>query len=127
MSKSTVLLLVGVAFVLLLFGLLGPLWPFELMAAVVGGLFGIGVGVLGALFGLVVAGIVALLVGPVTVIATLFALLVAVLAVVFSVGLVALPVLLPLALIVALIWLLARRPATVSQPLLPASVNRPVA
>lgn len=125
MSKSTLLLLVGAAFVLVLFGLLGPFWPFELMLGVGGGMLGLGVGVGGALFGLLVAGIVALFTGPVVLIVTLFAVLIAVIATVFAVALVALPVLLPLALLFGFIWLLVRRPPTSPRLALPAPMRHP--
>jgi len=125
MSKSTMLLLVGAAFVLVLFGLLGPFWPFELMLGVGGGMFGLGVGVLGTLFGLLVAAIVALFTGPVVLIVTLFALLIALIATVFTVALVALPVLLPLALLFGFIWLLARRPSSSPPLALPAPIRHP--
>lgn len=122
MSKSIVFILVALVVVAVMFGAVGPTWPFEVVFGLGGGLFDLMVGIGGGLFGLLVGGIATvvglvlaflavLLAVPLALIATVVALLVAVAAVVLSLGAVLLPVLLPLALLFGLIVWLARRPA----------------
>ena len=115
--KAALIVVAVVVFVALLGN--GPMWMVEIGAGLgsasiglLGTVFGILVAIVVGVVGLAIGGIAALVAGPVAIIVTLLALAFAaiVVAVLLLAGLA--PILLPLALVLAVVWLLARRPAS---------------
>lgn len=115
--KAALIVLAALVFVALASS--GPFWVVELgtglggaglgLAGVVAGVF---VAVVLGVIGLVVGGIVALMAGPFALVVTVLALLFAAIVTLVALAAGLAPIVIPVALVLAVVWLIARRPAS---------------
>lgn len=113
LAMKTVLIVIAVIVALLLVGS-GPFWIVEVGAGLGGagmGFAGVLVAMLATVAALVIGGIVALMAGPFAVVVTVIALLFAVVALIAGLA----PIVLPVLLVLAVVWMIARRPTPPAQ------------